>query len=85
MDPYLIQLGQELLTHGSSNIFSGALVVGKTAEHLLAETTLTIFTMIFMFIDGEGLWRWTVRLFPRTARSSAGGAGKTGWDTLTSF
>lgn len=84
LDAYITQLGQEIQTHGSA-IFSGALVVGKTAEHLLAGTMLTIFAMIFMLIDGEHVWGWTVRLFPLGARASADGAGKAGWHTLTSF
>lgn len=84
LDAYITQLGSEIQAHGGA-IFSGALAVGKTAEHLLAGTMLTIFAMIFMLIDGENVWRWTVRLFPRGARTSADGAGKAGWNTLTSF
>ncbi len=83
-DAFLVQLGQEIQKHGNE-IFSGALVVGKTAGHVLAGALLTAFATIFMLIDGSNVWRWTVRLFPRGARPAVDGAGKAGWNTLTSF
>ncbi|GAA4362802.1 AI-2E family transporter [Paeniglutamicibacter cryotolerans] len=83
-DAYLVQLGQDLKQHGSE-IFSGALVVGKTAGRVLAGTLLTVFATIFMLIDGGHVWRWTVRLFPRDVRAAVDGAGQAGWLTLTNF
>ena len=46
---------------------------------------LTLFATLFLLIDGGGIWRWTVRLFPRRARTAVDGSGKAGWITLTSF
>ncbi|MFF5790489.1 AI-2E family transporter [Paeniglutamicibacter sp. NPDC012692] len=83
-DAFLVQLGREIQKHGNE-IFSGALVLGKTAGHVLAGALLTAFATIFMLIDGANVWRWTVRLFPRGARPAVDGAGKAGWNTLTSF
>jgi predicted PurR-regulated permease PerM len=40
---------------------------------------------LFILIDGKGIWSWIVRIFPRTARPAADGAGRAGWATLTSF
>jgi putative heme transporter len=69
----------------SSSILSGAVAVGSTAGHLLVGGLLTLFATVFMLIDGGGVWSWTVRLFPRRARSAVDGAGKAGWLTLSTF
>lgn len=84
IDTYLGNLIQEVKAHGNE-IFTGALVVGKTAGRLLAGALLTVFATIVMLIDGAGVWRWTVRLFPRRIRPAVDGAGQAGWLTLTSF
>jgi predicted PurR-regulated permease PerM len=46
---------------------------------------LTLFSVIFLLIDGGGVWRWLVRLFPLAARDAVDGAGRAGWLTLTTF
>ncbi|MDO5745763.1 MAG: AI-2E family transporter, partial [Micrococcaceae bacterium] len=84
IDTYLGNLLAELKAHGNE-IFTGALVVGKTAGRLLAGALLTVFATIVMLIDGGGVWAWTVRLFPRSIRPAVDGAGQAGWITLTSF
>lgn len=69
----------------SSVLLSGALSVGSTAGHVLAGLLLTLFATLFILIDGAGIWRWIVRLFPRTARRAVDGAGHAGWVTLATF
>ncbi|MEO7005764.1 MAG: AI-2E family transporter [Terrimesophilobacter sp.] len=64
---------------------SGALTVGSTAGHFVAGLLLTLFTTLFILIDGRGMWLWTVRLFPRRARVAVDRSGQVGWATLTSF
>ena len=44
-----------------------------------------LFATLFILIDGSGIWRWIVRLFPRKARAAVDGAGQAGWVTLTTF
>lgn len=83
-DGYLGQIGKAIQQH-SNSLLSGALVVGTTAGRLLAGALLTLFATIFILIDGAGVFRWTVRLFPRRARAAVDGAGRAGWLTLTSF
>jgi predicted PurR-regulated permease PerM len=46
---------------------------------------LTLFSTLFILIDGPNIWRWVVRLFPHRARSAVDGAGRAGWITLTNF
>ncbi|GAB3037019.1 AI-2E family transporter [Parafrigoribacterium mesophilum] len=64
---------------------SGALSVGSSAGHFLAGLLLTLFTTLFILIDGRGMWEWTVRLFPKRARVAVDKSGRVGWATLTSF
>ena len=40
----------------------------SAVSHFVADGLLTIFATIFMMIDGDGVWKWVVRLFPRRAR-----------------
>ncbi|MGV8885476.1 MAG: AI-2E family transporter [Microbacteriaceae bacterium] len=66
-------------------LLTGAAAVGTTSLHLVTGLLLTVFSVIFVLIDGKGIWAWIVRLFPRRARPAVDGAGKAGWLTLTTF
>lgn len=66
-------------------LVSGALSFGSTAGHVAAGVLLVLFATLFMLIDGRGIWNWTVRLFPRSARTAVDGSGRAGWVTLTNF
>lgn len=74
-----------LIQKDSGALVGGALRVGSTAGHLLAGALIALFATIFMLIDGRGIWRWIVRIFPRTAEPGLSRAGTAGWRTLTSF
>ncbi|AZZ51078.1 MULTISPECIES: AI-2E family transporter [Rathayibacter] len=69
----------------SGMLVSGALSVGSTVGHVLTGVLLTLFSTLFILIDGPNIWRWVVRLFPHRARSAVDGAGRAGWITLTNF
>jgi predicted PurR-regulated permease PerM len=69
----------------SQLLITGALSVGSTVGHFATGILLTLFSTLFILIDGEGIWRWVVSVFPRTARGAADGAGRAGWTTLQSF
>jgi len=69
----------------SSGLLSGALTVGTTAGHVLAGLLITLFSTLFILIDGRGIWHWVVRLFPVRSRAALIGAGEAGWITLTTF
>lgn len=66
-------------------LVSGALSVGATAAEILTGVVLVLFSLLFFVIDGPRIWRFVVRLFPRTARPAVDGAGRAGWITLTNF
>jgi predicted PurR-regulated permease PerM len=84
IDQYLAQLGTTL-QQDSQVFISGALSIGATLGHVLAGVLLTLFSTLFILIDGKGIWSWIVRLFPRRARPAINGAGTAGWSTLVNF
>jgi predicted PurR-regulated permease PerM len=69
----------------SDVLVSGALSLGSSVGHVLAGILLTLFSTIFVLLDGRGIWAWTVRLLPRRARPAVMGASKAGWVTLGNF
>ncbi|KRE21543.1 AI-2E family transporter [Agromyces sp. Soil535] len=69
----------------SGFLVSGALSVGTTLGHFLAGMLLALFATLFVLIDGHGIWRWIVGIFPRRARAAVDGAGEAGWATLQNF
>ncbi|WP_084361487.1 AI-2E family transporter [Herbiconiux solani] len=69
----------------SQALISGAAAVGSSIGHVLAGVLLTLFSTLFILIDGERIWGWIVRLFPRRARAATDGAGRVGWKTLQNF
>jgi predicted PurR-regulated permease PerM len=66
-------------------LVSGALSLGSTLGHFLAGMLLALFATLFILIDGGGIWRWVVGVFPRRARAAVNGAGIAGWSTLQNF
>ncbi|AZZ55722.1 AI-2E family transporter [Rathayibacter iranicus] len=84
----LNQYGQQALMalqQDSGMLVNGALSVGSTVGHVLAGVLLTLFSTLFILIDGPAIWAWVVRLFPHRARGAVDGAGRAGWVTLTNF
>lgn len=84
IDGYLAQ-AWEFLQQQASLLWSGALAIGSTVGHVLTGLLLTVFILLCLLADGGGIWRWTVRLFPRAARPAADGAGRAGWATVVNY
>ena len=77
-------IGQSIQQDGQV-FLSGALSVGSTLGHVFAGALLTLFSTIFILIDGKSIWGWIVRVFPKRSRAALDGAGKAGWVTLRNF
>ncbi|HEV7849572.1 MAG TPA: AI-2E family transporter [Mycetocola sp.] len=69
----------------SQTLLSGALSLGSTLGHVATGLFLAIFCLVFVLIDGRGIWGWLVRLTPMKAQPAIDGAGKAGWFTLTNY
>ena len=81
----LADQGWAALQANAGSILPGVLSAGSTVGHVLVGILLALFTTLFILIDGDRIWSWTVRLFPKNSRAAADGAGRAGWGTLQSF
>src|SRR5438034_299898 len=59
--------------------------VGTTATHVLAGLFIALFCLFFFLYQGEQIWAWLVRLFPRQAREKVDSSGRKAWVSLTAF
>jgi putative heme transporter len=84
IDDYLAQIWT-FVQEQASLIWSGALAIGSTLGHVAVGALLALFILLCVLADGGGIWRWTVRLFPRDARPIVDGAGRTGWNTVVNY
>lgn len=73
------------LENNSSTIISGALSFGSTAGTIMTGVLIMLFTLLFFLADGEKIWLFLVRLFPRPARPAVNGAGRRGWLSLVQY
>jgi len=62
-----------------------AAAVGTTATHVVAGLFISLFCLFFFLYQGEQIWAWVVRLFPRDARAKADSSGRKAWVSLTAF
>src|SRR5919197_1342719 len=68
-----------------SQLISGAIETVRTVVELLGAGLLTLLTTFFLLRDGEQVWQWTLRLFPRAAQPRLDVAGRVGWRTLGGY
>ncbi|MEO8262192.1 MAG: AI-2E family transporter [Pseudolysinimonas sp.] len=80
-----VQQGLDALNASSSTLLTGAVSVGSSVLHVVAGALIALFTTLFILIDGAGMFRWIVRLFPLRARAAVVGAAEAGWITLKAF
>lgn len=84
IDAWLAQAGSLIQQQGQL-LWSGALAIGTTVGHVATGAVLALFILLCLLADGGGIWRWVVRLFPRSARVPADGAGRAGWRTVVDY
>jgi predicted PurR-regulated permease PerM len=68
-----------------SQLISGAIQTVRTVVELIGALLLILLSTFFLLRDGEQIWAWTVRLFPRESQSSLDRAGRVGWRTLGGY
>ncbi len=84
IDDLLVQ-GWAFVQEQAELLWSGALAIGSTVGHVLTGGILAFFILLCLLADGAGIWRWTLRLFPRKARPAVDGAGRAGWVTVVNY
>jgi len=75
---------QDAITSGGA-LGQRAAEVGTTATHVVAGLFIALFCLFFFLYQGEQIWAWLVRLFPRQAREKADSSGRKAWVSLTAF
>jgi len=69
----------------SSGLGARAAEVGTTVTHVVAGLFIALFCTFFFLYEGQRIWTWLVRLFPRVARAKADSSGRQAWVSLTAF
>ncbi len=84
VDGFVNQVWKTIEDH-QGQIWSGALAVTTTATQVAAGALLTIFSLIFLLIDGKRIWYWVLGFFPKRAHAPADAAGQTGWVSVGQY
>jgi putative heme transporter len=75
----------DALGQSEGALTEGAVTTATAAIEFLTGLVLAMFTLLMFLYDGDRIWAWTVRLFPKPARARTDGAGRQAWLTLTSY
>ncbi|MDQ1513741.1 MAG: putative heme transporter, partial [Microbacteriaceae bacterium] len=73
------------ISKNSGTIVAGALSGATLVSDILIGLLLSLFVTLFFLIDGEGIWRWCVRLAPKKARAAVDGAGRSAWLSIREY
>ncbi len=84
INQWFSELGSTLQAN-SDAILSGAMKFGSTASNIVTGTVIALFVLLFFLMDGESIWLFLVKLFPRRARPAVNGAGRKGWISLAQY
>lgn len=68
-----------------SQLISGAIQTVRTVVEALGALLLILLSTFFLLRDGDQIWEWVVRLFPRAAHHRVDVAGRAGWRTLGGY
>lgn len=75
----------DALRNNTSMVASQVLQVGTLLAEVLTGAILTFFLTFFFLDEGDRLYSWVVRLFPRSAQPSIRGAGVRAWHVLSGW
>lgn len=75
----------QTISEDNAVLWSGALEIGATLGQVLAGALLTLFTLIFLLIDGKRIWMWALGFLPRRAHAAANDAGHAGWTSIGQY
>ncbi len=69
----------------SGEVASGVLRAGTVAGEFITGFIVMLFVTFFFLEEGDRLWSWIVRLFPRDVQGSVRGAGYRAWHVLSGW
>lgn len=80
-----IQSAQDAVTTSNKQIVTRLTEVGTALGHIVAGFFIILFATYFFLADGDRIWSWVVRIFPRASRARADSSGRIAWTSLTAF
>ncbi len=80
-----IQSAQDAVTSSNKQIVGRLTEVGTAIGHIVAGFFIILFGTYFFLADGDRIWGWLVRIFPRASRGRADSSGRVAWTSLTAF
>lgn len=82
-----IQEAQQTITERTQDgeVVTHITEFGTALGHVLAGFFIVLFATYFFLADGERIWAWMVRMFPRAARERVDSSGRVAWRSLTQF
>jgi len=76
---------QKVIREHQGQLLSGALQTAQTVLEFIGGLLLALLTTFFLLRDGEEIWSWVTRLFPKPAQRPVHAAGRNGWRTLGGY
>ncbi|MBP2411646.1 putative PurR-regulated permease PerM [Arthrobacter stackebrandtii] len=73
------------LQNNTGAILSSALGVGTGLGHFTVGLLLTLFILLFFLLEGQDIWAFVVKFFPKRARPAIDGAARKGWTSLGNY
>lgn len=80
-----IKSAQDAVTSSNEEIVSRLTEVTTAVSHIVAGVFIILFGTYFFLADGNRIWSWIVRIFPRASRARADSSGRIAWTSLTAF
>jgi putative heme transporter len=84
LDKVSTKLSDTIQQHGTQ-LLSGAISTVKAVSEFLAAFLLVLLTTFYLLRDGDIVWSWVVRIFPKEARPRLDFAGRAGWVTFGGY
>ena len=85
IDDYIERAREVVTTGGGDGVGPLLTQVGLTAGHFVTGFFITLFSLFFFLFDGDRIWGWLVRFFPRRVRGGVHEAGHIAWGQLSAF
>jgi len=80
-----LKSAQDAVTSSNKQIVGRVTEVGTAVGHIVAAFFIILFSTYFFLADGNRIWLWVVRIFPRASRGRVDSSGRIAWTSLTAF
>lgn len=82
---WIDRVQKAISTQDSSSVIDVGTEVGTQVGHFVAGFFIALFALFFFLYEGDRIWSWSVRLFPRASRDKVRSSGRAAWGSLTAF